>query len=145
SCPICPRARAVAGAEDHRVLAGATSCSSPRCRVLRSRVRLPRTSRGSSGPCSPTRGRWSSSYGDSALIRPLDHRIRMIYTEKRPHFGCALRRTRTMTTHLTSVEPLPHGDASLTRQTGAGDLPPEVFEMIVGLTAHPFVVIRPDG
>ena len=28
---------------------------------------------------------------------------------------------------------------------GAGDLPVDVFKLIVDLTANPFVVIRPDG
>src|SRR5204863_350786 len=41
-----------------------------------------------------------------------------------------------MASHMTTVE---------ATGLGAGDLPADVFKMIVDLTANPFVVIRPDG
>src|SRR5947207_8548373 len=51
-----------------------------------------------------------------------------------------------MTPLTTSVEPPPLESLhASTLGVGAGDLPADVFKMIVDLTAYPFVVVAPDG
>src|SRR3954465_9941818 len=51
---------------------------------------------------------------------------------------------RTMALDMTAVDPTPiKSDAP--PDGGAGELSPDVFKMIVDLSANPFVGIRPDG
>ena len=51
-----------------------------------------------------------------------------------------------MTSLIAPVEPSPQERSSAPSvAVGAGDLPADVFKMIVDLTAYPFVVVAPDG
>ena len=50
-----------------------------------------------------------------------------------------------MTSLITTVEPSLLERSGPSVSMGAGDLPADVFKMIVDLTAYPFVVIAPDG
>jgi diguanylate cyclase (GGDEF)-like protein/PAS domain S-box-containing protein len=50
-----------------------------------------------------------------------------------------------MTSLISTVEPSPLQRPGPSVTVGAGDLPADVFKMIVDMTAYPFVVITPDG